>query len=210
MKKYLLLLLIGVLGVSFFLVPPLLMAQWRKGQPSPFGAPWHYMTLLPSGATLDDANPPSITVVESTGTGTSRFWVTDFDATTDEIIYFSFITPADLGTSSWYFDVYWFSNDVGANETCVWEASVSATSEGDVDAITEQAVGTTNFASEDVNTTEANRLIVTTITLSNLDGVAAGDNVVIKFSRDADSTNATDDLTSDSRLLKIRLRIPRE
>jgi hypothetical protein len=168
---------------------------------------YYNFTLLPQGAVLDDNNPPAITIIESTGTGTPRFYVADFDASTDEILYFTFIVPDDMGSGNWLADVLWYANDTGANETCVWEMWVSATTEADADTMAEQAVGTTNSASEDVNTTEANRLIQTTITLANLDSVAAGDVVTIRFNRDAN--NASDDLTSDARLVGIRLRIPR-
>ncbi len=169
---------------------------------------WEY-TFLSESCVLDDDNPPAITVIESTGTGTPRFRVADFDATTDEIIYWTFIVPSDMAAGNWLADVSWYSNDLGANETCVWEIFVSATSEGDADTMAEQATGDTNYASEDVNTTEVNRLIQTTITISNLDNVSAGDVVTLRFSRDADGSNATDDLTSDARLVGVRLRIPR-
>ena len=55
----------------------------------------YYWTLLPQGAVLDDASPPALTVQESTGTGTARRYVADFDPTTDEILYWSFVLPAD-------------------------------------------------------------------------------------------------------------------
>ena len=170
---------------------------------------YYNFTLLPQGAVLDDGAPPAITVIESTGTNTPRFYVADFDATTDEIVYWTFIVPDDMASGNWLADVSWYSNDLGANETCVWGIALSATTEGDADTMAEQAAPTIDYASEDVNTTEVNRLIQTLITISDLDSVAAGDVVTLCFRRDADSTGGTDDLTSDSRLVSIRLRIPR-
>ena len=168
---------------------------------------YYQYILLPESATLDDGNPPAITVIESTGTGTARFRVADFDATTDEILYWTFVVPDDMASGNWFADVSWYSNDVGPNETCFWELAISATTEADVDTPAEQAAGTSQTASEDVNETEANRLMQTTITISNLDSVAAGDVVTIVFNRDAN--NASDDLSSDARLISVRLRIPR-
>lgn len=154
--------------------------------------------LMPESSVLDDTVPPAITVVESTGTGTPRRRVADFDGTTDEIVYWSF-TWQGYTTAT----VYWYSNDVGPNETCFWSAQISATTEADADTMAEDAGDTTNLASEDVNETEANRLIVTTITLTNIDSAATDDFVTLIFSRDAN--NASDDLTSDARLLGVLL-----
>lgn len=163
--------------------------------------------LLPESAVLDDNSSPAITTIESTGTGTPRFRVADFDATTDEIIYWSFTAPSDTAAGDWLADVSWFSNSTTAGHTVVWEAALSCTTEADADTLIEQATGTTNTASEDVNTTEANRLIQTRITMSNLDSVAAGDACTLRFNRDAN--NASDDSTADARLPLVLLRPPR-
>jgi len=172
------------------------------------GASYREYTLLSSSAILDDDSPPAITIVESTGTGTPRFRVADFDASSDEIIYWTLSAPSDMASGDWEAVVYWYANDVGPNEGVAWAIAVSATSEGDADDMEEQAVDTANVATEDVNETEATRLMVTTITMSNLDSAAAGDNVTMQFFRDI--SNAADDLTSDARLVQVRLKIPRE
>lgn len=178
------------------------------------GATYREMTLLPESCVLDDGSPPAISIVESTGTGTPRYRVADFDATTDEIIYYSFVLPSDYtASSSPIVDVYWFSNDVGANETCVWGIQVSATTEADADSMIECAMDADIlYISEDVDVNEANRLMVTSGTLTYatyMDGAAAGDMVTIAIRRDADSTGATDDLTSDARLVAVHVKIPR-
>ena len=169
-------------------------------------ADYYNFTLSPQGAVLDDNNPPAITIIESTSTGTARFYVADFDATTDEIIYWTLSTPDDMASGNWLADVSWFTNST-ANQTCVWEIAMSATTEGDADNMTEQAMASSNTASEVINTIETNRLIQTTITMSNLDNVTASDIVTLRFNRDA---NAVDDtLTTDARFVALRLRIPR-
>ena len=167
------------------------------------GTEWN-KTLHPDSAILDDNSPPALTIVESSGTGTPRFRVADFDAATDEILYWTFVVPGDMASGNWTADVQWLTNDIGANETCYWDMAISANAE--TADMTTQAVGTTNSASEDVGAA-VNTKIVTTITLSNLDSVAAGDLVTLRFSRDANNVN--DDLTSDARLVAINLKIPR-
>jgi len=169
-------------------------------------------TLLPNGAVLDDASPPALSIVESTGTGTSRRYVADFDPTTDEIVYWSFSVPSDMAAGDWLLDISWLTNDTGANEDAIWAAQISCTTEGDADSIAEDAAGTANTAAENCNATEANRLIQTTLTLSNTDSVAAGDFCTLRFFRDADDSVGdadNDGLTSDARLLSVNLRIPR-
>lgn len=171
------------------------------------GPSYWQLQLLPESAVLDDNSSPAVTTIESSGTGTPRFRVADFDASTDEIIYWTFVVQSDMAAGDWLADVSWYTNDTGAGETAYWESAISCTTEGDADTMAEQANGTTNTANEDANTTEANRLITTTITMSNLDSVAAGDVCTLRFNRDAN--NASDDLTSDARLVAVRLRIPR-
>lgn len=170
---------------------------------------YHQYTLLPQGAVLDDGSPPAVSIFESTGTNTPRFYGASFDAATDEIVYWTIQVPSDMAAGDWLLDVSWGAGDVGPSEAACWGASLSATTEGDVDDILEQAGDTINYACEDVNETEATRLMQTTITMSNLDSVAAGDLVILIFRRDADGTGGTDDLTSDATLVSARLRIPR-
>lgn len=176
------------------------------------GATYREWTLLPQGAVLDDTAPPQLTVVESTGTGTARRYVMDFDAATDEIVYWTFVVPSDMTAGNWLLGINWYTNDIGANEDAIWAAQMSCTSEGDADSMAEDAAGSANTASENCNATEANRLIQTTLTLSNTDSVAAGDTCTLRFFRDADDSVGdadNDGLSSDARLLGIRLQIPR-
>jgi hypothetical protein len=163
------------------------------------------LNLLPNAAILDDNVPPALSMQESTGV--PRFCVAAFDASTDETIYWTFVAPADLIAGSWYADVLWSTNDVGAGETCYWQVGVSATTEGDADDVFEQAIDTIDSAYEAVNETEATRLISTTITITHTDGAAAGDLVTVAFGRDAN--NGSDNLSSDAVLHAVRLRIPR-
>lgn len=172
---------------------------------------WEF-TLLPNGAVLDDTVPPEVTVVESTGTGTARRYYAAFDAAADEILYWSFILPADYTAGSLVLNISWYANSTTANADAIWAADMSCTTEGDADSMLEDAAGSTNTASENVNTTEANRLINTVLTLSNTDSGAPGDYCTLRFFRDADDSVGdadNDGLSTDAKLLAIRLQIPR-
>lgn len=168
--------------------------------------------LMPAGMILDDTAPPDLTIVESTGTGTSRRLVADFDPTTDQFGYWTFVAPSDTTTGDILLDVKWFTNDTGANEDAIWYAQISCTTEGDADSMAEDAVGTANTAAENCNATEANRLISTTITLSNTDSIAAGDSCTLVLGRDADDSIGdadNDGLSSDARFVAVHVKIPR-
>lgn len=168
--------------------------------------------LSPAGMILDDTAPPDLIIVESTGTGTARRLVADFDPTTDQFGYWTFTAPADTTTGNILLDVNWFTNDTGANEDAIWFAQLSCTTEGDADSMAEDAVGTANTASENCNATEANRLITTQIALSNTDSIAAGDVCTLVIGRDADDSIGdadNDGLSSDARFVNVHVRIPR-
>lgn len=169
------------------------------------------MNLLPQGAVLDDSSFPAINVNESTGTGTPRFYTADFDATTDEIIYWTFTVPSNMAAGDWLLLVSWYTNDTGANEDAIWATQLAAITEADTDTPLEHAASTYNSASENCNATEANRLIQTTVTITNTDSVAAGDLVQLRFWRDADDSSGdadNDGLTSDAKVVSWRLKIP--
>lgn len=173
---------------------------------------YHETTLLPDKATFDDSVPPGLTVQESTGTGTSRRFTADFAPAADEIVYWTFIVPSDMSTGNWLLTVNWFTNDTGADEDAIWAAQISCTTEGDADSMAEDISGAAATGSENCNATEANRLIQTAITMSDIDSAAAGDNCTLIFRRDADDSIGdadNDGLSSDARLLGVRLQIPK-
>lgn len=168
--------------------------------------------LMPAGMILDDTAPPDLTIVESTGTGTARRLVADFDPATDQFGYWTFVAPSDTTSGNILLDVIWFTNDTGANEDAIWYSQISCTTEGDTDSMAEDAAGSANTASENCNATEANRLISTTITLSNTDSIAAGDVCTLVLGRDADDSIGdadNDGLSSDARLVAVHVKIPR-
>lgn len=142
---------------------------------------------------------PSLGRVIGTESNPKKFYLTAaFDPGTDEHLWWNFRMPADYASGG-TIKILWYSNDTGASETCVWGARLGAVTPADADTPIEHAEAAATTTSTDVNTTEANRLIETSITLANLDSVAAGDLVFIVIYRDAD--NGSDDLTSDALLV---------
>lgn len=66
-----------------------------------------------------------------------------------------------------------------------------------------KAFATAQTASTDLGSADAQKLVKTTVTISNLDSVAAGDEVWLKVTRLV--SDVADDLTGDAILTSIRL-----
>lgn len=113
-----------------------------------------------------------------------------FDATTDEHAFWSFRMPVDYA-SGLVCKLQWKAN--ATTGTVNWVARLSATTAADTDTPNEHAFATANTATDNINTTEARRLVETSITMTNADSVAAGDFCTLLVHRDPDSdTGAVD------------------
>lgn len=171
----------------------------------------------PSQVVVDDTSPPAASVAESTGVGTPRRNILSFDSTADEFVYLTIIIPEDFRVTAtpMILDTYWYANSTTAAQDAIWYAQISCTTLADADSMVEDAATALSAAmttATNINTTEANRLLTSSITLSTDDSVAAGDICTIVFGRDADDTigNADNDgLTVDANVIGWRLRLPR-
>ena len=173
------------------------------------GATYREMTLLPQGAVLDDDNPAVIDVVESTGTGTPRFYRAKFDDGDIDLLYYSFIMPSDATASAdVILDIYWYSDEDVA-ENVVWGAQVSATTPDDADNCEEQAADTRDTVTDSADASEAKALIKATITIdyANMDGAVAGDWVVLSICRVGD--DGSDTHSNECYFVSGLLKIPR-
>lgn len=189
-------------------------ALLQRVPPAAYYNEWH---IDPIDAVVDDTVPPAAAVIESTGTGTPRRNSLAFDSTADEIVYFTFVVPADFRTTAtpMILDTYWHAASTTASQDAIWFAQVSCTTAADADSMAEDAataLASAMTVATNVNTTENNRLLTSSITLSTDDSVAAGDICTIVFGRDADDSigNADNDgLTVDAMVVGWRLRLPR-
>lgn len=122
-----------------------------------------------------------------------------FDAATDEHLWWTFRMPADYASGG-ALKLQWMTDTASANNV-VWGGRLGAVTPGDADTPVEHAAAAASTTTTAGNATEARRLIETSITLANLDSVAAGDLVTIVVYRDAD--NASDTLAADAELLAV-------
>lgn len=148
------------------------------------------------GAVPDGTNPPELKF------STSRPYLA-FDASTDEIVYWTFRLPANYASSPVLRIEWGGSASVTTSHTVMWGCEVMA-STGDTDgALDSDSYDTINTTTDDILGTTAKRHQSASITLTNFDSGAAGDYVALKFRRDAN--DAADDLNEDAWLWAVAL-----
>jgi hypothetical protein len=81
----------------------------------------------------------------------------------------------------------------------VWAARLAAITPADTDTPNEKALAAASSTTTTVNVVEARRLVETSITLANLDSLAANDMLVLYVGRDAD--NVADTCTVDAEMV---------
>lgn len=124
----------------------------------------------------------------------------DFDTTTAESIYF-FFQAVRYGSGNLTIDIDWYA-DTAASGDVVWDAQIGAiTPNTDSTDIETKALGTANTVTDTHLGTVNQRLHRATITLSNLDALAADDFVVLKITRDV--TDAADTMAGDASLVGV-------
>ena len=127
--------------------------------------------------------------------------VLDFDASTDESIFWVGIMPEAASLASGLVvRIHWTATSATSG-TCRWGAQIERMNT-DIDSdsfdTAATAAGTANGTSGVITVTE--------ITLTNIDSVAAGEAFRLKVYRDADGTSGTDDMTGDAELVCVELR----
>jgi len=150
----------------------------------------------PKSAVLPTANPAAYSDPDGTNFSYGQL---AFDDSIDESVYFIFAMDEFYDSQTIYFDIFWkgtsTSNDV------VWQINLLGRID---DEVWDAVLGSDNYIADTAKGT-ADDLAKATITVSST-GLAPSDLVILKVSRDADSTNATDNFSGDAKLLNIRMR----
>jgi hypothetical protein len=165
------------------------------------GSTTRYLNLTPSSAVLPDGSSgnsaPALTRIQGTETNPKKHLLAlGFDgAGGTEYAWWTFVLPADY-SSGGSLDLLWVLNDT--SNAVKWQAKVSAVTPGDADTPIEHAAASAATVTTNVNTTEANRLTKSTITLT-MDSAAGGDLISLTVFRD--SADAADTATADAQLV---------
>lgn len=158
--------------------------------------------ILPDGSASNVA--PAIQRVQSSASAPKPYFLqAAFDASTDEILNWSFRMPGDYVGSPVLAVLYKMASATSGSVR--FEGYVAAVTSGDSEDVDAVAFGSTNSAGDTVPGT-AGYLGDFSITLTNADSVAAGDFVVVRLNRDADGTTGTDDATGDCEVVSVQLQ----
>lgn len=165
-----------------------------------------YIPLDLGAALLPDAStnnaPCGMVIAKSSAAApTPIFTQLLFDAGTQEWAYFSFQMPGDYASAPVLNIIYKMASATSGN--LILAATIAAQTGGDsadVDAI---AADTVNTSSAITVPGTAGYIDTETLALTNADSLAAGDFVVLGFSRDAD--NGSDTATGDMELIALTL-----
>lgn len=120
-----------------------------------------------------------------------------YDASTDEAAFWKLRAMA-YGSGNLTLNLAWYA-DTASTGNVVWEAQIAAiTPNTDTQDVETDGLATLNYVQDTHLGTTGQRLHECTITISNLDSLAAGDVVWLRIARDANGTNATDDMAGDA------------
>ncbi len=152
--------------------------------------------LRPTDADTNGAN----VAAKNPTAGTNFDWnELDYDATTQEHADWNFPLDAFYNGGTIYIDIYW--KTVATSGNVVWQANFRSISDGQLwDGVlgsdfwvSDTAQGTTEYMGK------------TTITCSS-PSLTAGAASILRISRDADSTHATDNMAGDAKFLFAKVR----
>ena len=156
--------------------------------------PARTVILTSGGATLPATNFPASTTIDGTNVD---YKVLEFDASTDESIYYTFIWPDswDAGTISARFR--WLAASTSGD--VVWAIQTACVAD---DEAVDATLNTANTVTDTTKATtlEANDADIASVTVT---GCAAGEIAHIKIYRDAD--NGSDTMTGDARLIYTKM-----
>jgi len=162
--------------------------------------------ILPIGAATlpDDSTGNKAAALQrkkSSAAAPSPHWFEAlFDDTTEEAILFSFVVPTNYASSPVLKLFYKMAS--ATSGTVEFEARVMCVSDGDAQDVDADAFDTANSGSATVPAT-AGYIDEISITLTNADGMAAGDFCVIELRRDADDAT-NDTATGDAEVVGAR------
>ncbi|MFI7449558.1 hypothetical protein ACIBQX_18825 [Nonomuraea sp. NPDC049714] len=123
---------------------------------------------------------------------------------TTEIAFWKF-SPAGYTGGNITCDVVWYADtSVTAAHGVAWQVALAAiTPSVDTQNVETKAFATSQTGTTDLGSTDAQKLMVTTIVITNLDSIAAGDEAWLSLTRLPG--NAADDLTGDAIVTSVRL-----
>lgn len=155
-------------------------------------------TLLPREALFPASNFPQYKAVAGTNFPVESL---AFDAATEETCYFT-LDATSYGSGNVTVKVRWYA-DTASSGGVVFGASLAAITPGDDQDIETKAFASEVTGSDTHDGTTGQRLHELSITVNQLDSIAADDYVVLRLARK--TANASDDMTGDCLVVEARV-----
>ena len=132
--------------------------------------------------------------------------VLDFDDSTDELAVFSAVLPRAYSGGGLTVYIHWAATSATSGDA-VWEAAFERIGDGQQD-IDSDGFAAANYVADTAPGTSGyvTPAAITFTDGADMDSVAAGEGFRLKISRDADGTNATDDMTGDAELRFVEVK----
>jgi len=130
----------------------------------------------------------------------------DFDDTTDESIFFLCHMPDNYAGGGLTITIEWMATSATTGTVSLDISLMSITDDAD-DVDTKAFAAANNINPTTASATgEVDYAPVTFTDGADMDSVAAGEDFFLKFTRDANGTTSTDDMTGDLELVKITIK----
>lgn len=156
-------------------------------------------TLLPEEAQFLATLFPAYSKVNGTNFPVSGL---AFDAAADEFAYWKLIAQ-NYGSGNLTVNIEWYA-DTASSGDVIFDAAIAAiTPNTDSQDVETKAFATVNSVTDTHLGTTGQRLHLCTITISNLDSLAADDVVWFRLSRDAN--NGSDTMTGDAIVVAVEI-----
>ena len=157
---------------------------------------------LSVGALIPSATvPPELVRLE--GTNFPEFGYAFADATNDEIVFTERLMIPNYGSGNVSVLIDFRSRTGQTTGAVVWGAALSVLTPGDAQSVATDAFATENTQTTTINGT-ASGLTRSTVTVSNLDSLAANDSLVLRIARR--QSNGADTMTGDAIIEGITLQ----
>lgn len=150
-----------------------------------------YWYFEPRNASFMDTNFAQLKEVIGTNLPAAGLY---YDTTTVERAFFKF-KAINYSTGDLTLKVSWYA-DSATSGGVTWETALAAISPGDAQDVETKAFATVNTANQSHAGTVGQRLHEVTVTMTNLDSLAAGDTCILRLSRL--TTDASDNMSGDA------------
>ena len=158
-----------------------------------------YRELHPESAQFQTSTFPQLVKVAGTNFPVSSL---AYDAAADEAAFWK-LRALNYGSGNLTLDIDWYA-DTASTNVVRWGAAIAAiTPETDTQDVETKSFATENTVDDTHLGTTGQRVHRATITISNLDSIAAGDDVWVRIRRIG--SNGSDTMTGDAMLLMATL-----